>query len=117
MSASSETVWFILRLGPELPMSERADVVAQFRGIFQLETHRPMPTERLLDFEDEIRNDADALVGRKAEVEKAKRTLKITESGVLWIGGPGGIGKSYILAKLASDLGNAKGTWRIAWRL
>lgn len=103
-------------LGVELPQSERTDVVAQFRGLFQLEARRPAPIEQVLDFEKEIRADSTAFVGRKAEIEHAKWVLKSVQSGVLWISGPGGMGKSYVLARLASDLGNAGGTWRIAWR-
>jgi WD40 repeat protein len=105
-------------LGVELPQGERAepDVVGQFRSFFQLEQRQPQPTDRLPDFEAEIRADADAFVGRAEELKQVKAAVKATASGVLWVTGPGGIGKSFLMAKAASDLCNAQGTWWIAWR-
>ena len=63
-----------------------------------------------------MRDDADSFLGRKDELARLKDAVKRAESGVLWVGGPAGIGKSYLLAKLAANLGNALGTWRIFWR-
>jgi hypothetical protein len=103
-------------LGVELALGERLDVVGSFRTLFQLEARQAQPSGRLPDYEDEIRADADAFVGRKEELTQVKAAVKAAELGVLWISGPGGIGKSYLVAKVAADLGNTPGTWRIAWR-
>jgi hypothetical protein len=105
-------------LGVEWPQGEQsdADTLRLFRHLFQLDTRLPILAEQLADFEAEIRADAAALVGRKEEVEQVKRLLREAERGVFWVSGPGGIGKSFLLAKVAQDLGNAKDVCRIAWR-
>ena len=103
-------------LGVDLPQGERADVVAQFRALFRLDDRVAVPTGRLPDFESELKEDADAFLGRKADLARLKDAVKAAESGVLWVSGPGGIGKSYLVARLAANLGHAEGTWRIFWR-
>ncbi|MBM3501849.1 MAG: NACHT domain-containing protein, partial [Armatimonadetes bacterium] len=104
-------------LGVDLPHGERRDVLEEFRNLFRLEDRvRPEPGF-VSDFEAEIRADAAALVGRVGDVAQAKAAIKAAQSGVLWITGPGGIGKSFLVAKLADDLGNApQSICRIAWR-
>jgi tetratricopeptide (TPR) repeat protein len=102
----------------DLPQGERSDkdLLRQFQSLFRLEQPAQTRNERG-DFEDELRSDAEAVVGRAAEIERAKRVLKGTTSGVLWLGGPGGIGKSFLMARLARDLtGDPKRGCRIAWR-
>jgi len=105
-------------LGVELAQGERVDVIGTFRQLFQLEARQALPSDRLSDFEAEIQADADAFVGeqRKKEVTQVKDAIKGTASGVLWITGKGGIGKSFLMAKVAADLGNAAHLWRIVWR-
>jgi len=104
-------------LGVDIPTGERRDVVDAFRGLFRLTTPEPREKNRVYDFEGETRADAAALIGREPEVRHAKDVLKDKTTGVFWIGGPGGIGKSFLLAKLAADLGNdPKRVCRIAWR-
>jgi hypothetical protein len=106
-------------LGGELPLGERTDVVAQFRLLFQLETRTPAKAVYAADFEDELRAEAAALVGRVTEIAQATDVLKTAQAGVFWVSGPGGIGKSYLLARLAQPdklLGNPKRVCRIAWR-
>ncbi|MBM3498106.1 MAG: NACHT domain-containing protein, partial [Armatimonadetes bacterium] len=104
-------------LGVDLPRAERRDTLAEFRSLFRLEERvRPEPGA-VSDFEAEIRADSQALVGRKTELAQAKDAVKSADSGVLWITGPGGIGKSFLMARLAADLGHAPGHLRrIAWR-
>ena len=100
----------------KIPIGERIDVLETFRKLFQLE-------ERIAalsiddDFENEINRDSELLVGRQTEIEKVKAVLKRTPSGLLWIGGPGGIGKSFLMARLAHDLrGDPRKICCIAWR-
>jgi hypothetical protein len=105
-------------LGVEWPLGEQGDTdtLRQFRQLFQFDVRLPIPAEQPTDFEAEIRADAAALVGRKEEVEQIKRLLRAAERGVFWMSGPAGIGKSFLLAKVAQDLGNARDICRIAWR-
>jgi WD40 repeat protein len=105
-------------LGVNLSQGERADVADEFRSLFRLEERVPGKGLRLAaDYEDEIRADSQSLVGRVTEIRQAKAAVKASDSGVLWISGPGGIGKSYLLARLADDLrGDPKKVLRIAWR-
>jgi len=100
-------------LGVELPLGERADVVEQFRTLFRLN----QPRAAAPDYEEEVRRDADSLLGRKDDLNTVKDTIKETRQGVLWLTGPGGIGKSFLLARIARDLGNdPKRCCRIVWR-
>jgi WD40 repeat protein len=105
-------------LGVDLPHGERTDVVEQFRSLFRLEDRMPERAAPAADFEAEIRRDAAALIGREQEKARLREAVKEAQSGVLWVAGPGGIGKSFLLAKLADDLGNAppERLCRIAWR-
>jgi uncharacterized Zn finger protein (UPF0148 family) len=105
-------------LGVDLPHGERPDVLQEFRTLFQLTKRVATSANEVADFEEEIRFDAGALIGRVEEVRRAKEVIKATDSGVLWVGGPGGIGKSFLMAKLAEDYGRSdkEHWWRIAWR-
>jgi hypothetical protein len=101
-------------LAGNLALAERRDALASFRALFQLDSRIAAEAE---DFEKEIDADSDLLVGRKDELEQAKAAVKAARGGVLWIGGPGGMGKSFLMARLARDLrGDGKKALRIAWR-
>jgi hypothetical protein len=112
-------------LGVEVPLGERRDLVAEFRALFQFQQRRPVEITRP-DYDDDIQSDATALVGRKRTLEQARAIIKECAGGVLWLTGPGGIGKSFLVAKLASgyellrpDMPNRKQSrnWCvIAWR-
>ncbi len=104
-------------LGVELPNGERADTIRDFEALFRLPERLPEQRPGEDDFEGPIRRDAEALIGRRAEVAQAKRLVREATTGVLWVSGPGGVGKSFLLAKLADDLrGDARKVCRIAWR-
>jgi hypothetical protein len=105
-------------LGVDLPFGERADVIDVFRSLFKLEDRQPGEAAATIDFEAEIRRDAADLVGRTNEIKRLKEAAKIAQQGVLWIEGPGGIGKSFLVARLADDLANSppERLCRIAWR-
>ena len=100
-------------LGVDLPQGESRgrDVVAQFQALFQLGDQPRIDATDAGDFESDFRRDAAALVGRVSEIAHAVALLKQTQSGVLWLSGKGGIGKSFFSARLALDLslmGDAK---------
>lgn len=102
-------------LGMDPWQGESRDALAGFRDLFRLNQQKSPASEAPADFEQEIRADADALIGRSDDLKQAKGAIKGAQTGVLWIGGPGGMGKSYLMAKLASDLGNGKDC-RLVWR-
>jgi len=89
-------------LAGDLPQSERADVVAEFRALFKLDAPQAR-TATTRDYDEDLRLDAAALVGRRLDLEYALPRLKQARRGLFWIGGPGGIGKSFFLARLATD--------------
>src|ERR1017187_7723496 len=103
-------------LAGNLPIAERRDALASFRALFQLDGRAEAGGEED-DFEKEIDADSDSLVGRESEIKQAKQAIKAAPGGVLWIGGPGGMGKSFLMARLARDLrGDGRKSLRIAWR-
>jgi WD40 repeat protein len=105
-------------LGVDLAHGERRDAVGPFRALFRLDERPAAETGVAEDFEAEVRRDAAALVGREREQAQLKQAVKEARTGVLWVAGPGGIGKSFLLAKVADDLGHAppERLCRIAWR-
>jgi len=112
-------------LGVEVPLGERRDIVAEFRDLFQFRQRRAVEITRP-DYDDDIESDANALVGRNRQLQQARAIIKECAGGVLWLTGPGGIGKSFLVAKLASgyellrpNVPNRKQSKRwcvIAWR-
>jgi hypothetical protein len=111
---------FYSALGVELPYGDRGDrAVAAFRALFQLDTRTAEASREAADFEQELQQDAAALVGRKAELEHVIGLLKQAQDGLFWIGGAAGIGKSYLMAALACERrlrGDPKKLCVIAWR-
>lgn len=104
-------------LGVDLPLGERRDLLEPFRLLFRLEARVAPRATRATDYEQEIRADSAALVGRHEELRRAREAVKGIRAGVLWIYGPGGIGKSFLMARLAMDLvGDPKKGPRIVWR-
>jgi len=102
-------------LAGDVPIGERSDVLDSFQKLFRIQER--INTAPPDDYEREIAADSESLVGRKKEIEQAKAEIKETQQGVLWISGPGGIGKSFIIARLAQDLrGDSRKTCRIVWR-
>jgi WD40 repeat protein len=107
-------------LGGEYPISERSDALEEFHRLFRPRLPKEPDGGLAVDYEEEIRSDAAKVVGRGRldELKKAKDLLKEATSGVFWLSGPGGIGKSFFMAKLADDLRGdpKKKDLRIAWR-
>jgi len=55
-------------------------------------------------FKQEIERDASRLIGRYEEATKIQRELRERTHPLLWLSGSPGIGKSYLIAKVASDI-------------
>ena len=104
-------------LGVDLPRHEDVAAYESFRALFRLGTRaHPEKREHQDDFEREIIADARRLVGRREEIDHAKKLIRETRSGVIWVEGPAGIGKSVVMARLADDLrGDPRKACRIAW--
>jgi hypothetical protein len=103
--------------GATPPVSERGDAVAEFEALFRPTARKETAPEIALDFKEELRRDSLQLVGRAAELQHVKEVLARTTSGVLWLSGTGGIGKSFLTARVAVNLGNAVTRWCcIPWR-
>lgn len=114
---AEETRLLYAALGVDLHLGERRDVVAEFRSLFRLDERKAACEEIVLDYDADIRKDAEAFVGRKAELTAVGDVVKGCVGGVLWLVGHGGIGKSFLAARLARNLGNAPLRWCvIAWR-
>lgn len=98
----SARVYFTPIGSEELSQSQAdAEVAVKFKQLFRLESSSP---ERLRwqvqGFEDEILRTAHQVVGRQADLEALHQ--RAAESGVVWVHGPAGIGKSYLVAKLVA---------------
>jgi hypothetical protein len=102
-------------LGVDLPQAESASGIGVFRRLFGLDARSHSDQPR--DFEQELRADSAALLGRSRELARAKGVVSASRTGSLWVEGPAGIGKSYLMARLATDFGSdARRICRIAWR-
>ncbi|MCP4106055.1 MAG: protein kinase [Desulfobacteraceae bacterium] len=93
-------------LGAELPMGESRDALPDFRSLFFPGTPVSCKNAESLDFKNEFHKQASGMIGRVDEIRKAKLAIKTVQTGVLWLTGPGGTGKSMLMAKLATDLDN-----------
>src|SRR5262249_52743368 len=69
--------------------------------------HRLFPRARAqppgAGFEEEMCRDARHVVGREADVAAVQAALR-EPGAVLWLGGVAGVGKSYLVARVAADL-------------
>ena len=81
--------------------------VEAFQSLFSLKRANQKASEKafkIQDFGREIQKDANQMVGRFAEQEHIENSFKDVEQGIVWITGPAGIGKSFLVARLAQDL-------------
>ena len=59
---------------------------------------------KVASFEPEFRRDAAQMVGRQREVEQVLAAIQETPQGVLWLSGAAGMGKSFLMSKVAVTL-------------
>ena len=81
--------------------------LAAFQRLFQLDRFQresQVAGVSIRGFEHEFRKDAHRLVGRTTEVETLATALATAPDGVLWVSGPAGIGKSFVVARVVADL-------------
>jgi hypothetical protein len=78
-----------------------------FKRFFRLESRRRQGANAGFNergFERELETDSGELVGRHAEIEVIERLARDTHEGIVWISGRPGIGKSYVVSRVACDL-------------
>ena len=95
-------------LGSDEVAQSEADEGAldEFRRIFRLdeaEAERQKKGFEVSGFESDIHQDAGRLIGRVDELDRLRGLITATDEGVLWLTGPAGIGKSYIVARIAAE--------------
>ncbi len=85
-----------------VPMAElRGDAVRELHKLFRLsETGSGGGAGTV---REELEAEARSLVGRKAELDRVRTAVEATASGVLWMHGLPGRGKSALMAKLAVE--------------
>ena len=74
-----------------------------FETLFQVERSREQAGFKVADFLRNIHKDAAQMVGRHRELEQVSAAIHAKEQGVLWLSGSAGMGKSFLMAKLAAD--------------
>jgi tetratricopeptide (TPR) repeat protein len=80
--------------------------VAGFERLFSRPKTEADMQFKVAGYEHEIRRDAARMVGRELETQQVLDALGQRESGVWWLSGVAGMGKSYLMARLACRLGD-----------
>ena len=81
--------------------------VKAFQSLFSLKRVNQQASEKefkIQGFGQEIQRDANQMVGRYEEQEHIESSFKDLEQGIVWITGPAGIGKSFLVARLSQYL-------------
>ena len=90
------------------------DAVAAFEDLFKPSSNAQTTHFKIHDFEREIRKDGGQMVGRADELDILEGMVHGKKTGVLWLSGQAGMGKSFLVAKLAVELlDSLEGTGRI----
>jgi len=75
-----------------------------FEALFRVERSREQTGFKVADCLRDIHKDAAQMVGRQRELEQVQAAIHVKEQGVLWLSGSAGMGKSFLMGKLAADL-------------
>jgi DNA polymerase III delta prime subunit len=90
---------------------QRGSALERFWELFRLEEWRRLTEaehqRRESGFEDLLADLGEVFVGRELHVDQVKARLKAQDSGVLWISGQPGVGKSALMARLVRDFQGA----------
>jgi len=86
------------------------EAVDAFKELLGLDKGDPSNVQKFIvqDFSKEIERDASQMVGRHEEQTLIERAIDEQSEGIVWVTGPAGIGKSYLMARLMRD---CKETW------
>jgi len=80
-----------------------------FRLLFRLDENIAQKANKAFEicgFESDIHKDSSQLVGRSEELVVIRKAITSNLSQVYWLTGPAGIGKSYLVARVADELLN-----------
>lgn len=75
-----------------------------FEALFQSARRAAPAACKVAGFEPELRKDAAQMVGRQRELEQVRAEIQAVPQGVLWLSGAAGMGKSFLMAKVATSL-------------
>ena len=78
-----------------------------FQSLFSLDRanrHETEKTFKIQDFLKEIQREANQMVGRHEEQRHIENSFRDLDHGVVWLSGQAGIGKSFLVARMARDL-------------
>ena len=81
--------------------------LAAFQRLFRFDKASAQLIERsfkVSGFEKDIRRDASQMIGREEEIELVRKMINERRQGIIWLTGAAGMGKSFLMAKLAIDL-------------
>ncbi len=82
-----------------------SEALCAFNTLFRFNENRKNKEKpQVPDFLKKIRTDATHMVGREEEIAKINQLIEDRPQGVLWISGAAGIGKSFLMAKIATNL-------------
>ncbi|MBM3266667.1 MAG: hypothetical protein FJZ01_03375 [Candidatus Sericytochromatia bacterium] len=97
-------------LGSSMPVSElRGSAVDRLEQLFRIAEIAGLRRDAPDDFREEFRREAEALVGRADVCSRIDAAVRAARSGVLWLHGRPGTGKSAVMARMAIDLEGAEG--------
>ena len=92
-------------LGGDFPFCQRSGSVLDcFQRLFRPEeapTGAKLERPTSVDFTEELVADAEERVGRDAELARIVESVQTCSSGILWVGGLAGAGKSILMASVA----------------
>lgn len=84
------------------------DALTRFLDLFRLDVPTLAATKAkafaVPGFEAEVQKEGTKLVGRTIELDAVRLALAETQAGVLWLAGAAGIGKSCLVARIASEM-------------
>lgn len=99
MRADRNRMLFIPLAGDVDAVAQRGKALMAFWNFF---ANRPRQAHEVLeDFSDEVRSEAGHRVGRIEELRLLVDSVLASRSGIIWVGGGPGVGKSTLMAALA----------------
>ena len=75
-----------------------------FQEMFAVKRTGQQQVFKVPGFEKELRKESAEMVGRSAEIARALEEIQARTAGLVWITGPAGMGKSFLMARLFAEL-------------
>jgi tetratricopeptide (TPR) repeat protein len=93
--------------GEECESIGDAEALMGFVRLFQIDRTRAEivgESYTVRGFEQDMRKDSDRLLGRQEVIGTLERSVRDTANGVIWVTGTAGVGKSFVMSRVAIDL-------------